>query len=56
MPDNSVVVVQQGQLWVVTVTENGITHEATFALQTSAENFAAGQRLRLGLPLKPTGS
>lgn len=56
MPDEFVVVVQRGQLWVVSVTENGTNHEATYELQSSAENFAAGQRLRLGMPPKPSAS
>lgn len=54
MDEPAVEVTPQGRLWVVKVIENGKLQEATFEVQSSAENFAAGQRIRLNLPPKPT--
>ena len=49
-PNTNTVTVQfaDGQWWV-TIIETGKIHEQTFDNQEHAENFAAGQRIRLGL-------
>jgi hypothetical protein len=39
--------------WSVQIVENGAVARGVFKTKESAENFAEGQRLRLGLPGKP---
>jgi hypothetical protein len=39
--------------WVVQVVENGEVTRHLFKMQPHAENFAEGQRRRLGMPGKP---
>jgi hypothetical protein len=40
-------------IWTVFVVENGETMQKTFVTKAFGKNFAAGQRLRLGLPPRP---
>jgi hypothetical protein len=41
--------------WVVHFTVDGNDTERSFGLEEHAQNFAAGQRVRLGLPPVPEG-
>jgi hypothetical protein len=41
--------------WVVHFTVDGNTTQRSFGLEEHAKNFAAGQRVRLGLPGVPYG-
>ena len=39
--------------WAVLVAENGIVTQHLFVAQEAAEDFADGERTRLGLPARP---
>ena len=39
--------------WAVLVAENGTVTQRLFEAQEAAEDFADGERTRLGLPAKP---
>jgi hypothetical protein len=41
--------------WVVRFTVDGKATQRLFDLEVQAKNFAAGQRVRLGLPSVPDG-
>jgi hypothetical protein len=42
--------------WVVHFTVDGDVTQRSFGLERHAQNFAAGQRVRLGLPSLPDGT
>ncbi|WP_183097175.1 hypothetical protein [Mesorhizobium sp. YM1C-6-2] len=48
-PIKSVAVEYSGGLWWVTIIEDGQQYRQSFESQEFAENFATGQRIRLGI-------
>jgi hypothetical protein len=50
MQSNSIDLFQDGDEWVVVLTENGIRTRKGFSVKIHAVNWLEGQRMRLGLP------
>lgn len=49
---NSVLVLREGDVWIVLVSEDGKQHSQTFVRQEHAQSYASGQRIRLQLPVE----
>jgi len=48
-PERGVAIERVGDEWVVQVLDGDHSHESIFSLEASAESYADGQRLRMGL-------
>lgn len=47
--DSAVIIRRNDDRWLVTVIENGESHQTGFEVEADAKSFAAGESLRLGL-------
>ncbi|HEV7245669.1 MAG TPA: hypothetical protein VGN93_01615 [Shinella sp.] len=50
MQSSSIDLFQDGDEWVVVLTENGIRTRTAFSVKSHAMNWLNSQRMRLGLP------
>lgn len=50
MQPNSVTLIPDKDDWIVVVMENGEELQRSFKMQTHAQSWSDGQRVRLGLP------